>query len=87
MRHMNRRLVRKTLSYSKRVKILKATCAWDDWAYNLTRPVKTLRLDVNHGQRRWQQRTPAMAADLTDHIWTVKELLMRVVPPIAINSF
>jgi len=36
-----------------------------------------------HGdpKRRWQPRTPAMAAGLTDHIWTVKELLKTVVPP------
>ena len=86
MRHMNGRLVRKTLSYSKRVRMLKAACAWDDWVYNLTRPIKTLRLEVNDGQRRWQARTSAMAAGLTDHIWTVKELLMRVVPPNAINT-
>jgi hypothetical protein len=30
---------------------------------------------------RWQQRTPAMAARLTDHIWTVKELLTVVLVP------
>ena len=67
--------------------MLKAAWAWHDWVDNLTRPVKTLRLEVNEGRRRWQQRTPAMAAGLTDHIWTVKELLMRVVPPNPINTF
>jgi len=34
----------------------------EDWAYNLTRSVKTLRIEVNDGQRRWQPRSPAMAA-------------------------
>lgn len=86
MRQMNGRLVRKTLSFSKHIRMLKAACAWEDWLYNLTRPVKTLRVQVNDGQRRWQARTPAMAAGLTDHIWTVKELLMRVVPPNTINT-
>ena len=37
---------------------------------HLTRPVKTLRVEVNDGRRRWQPRSPAMAAGLTDHIWT-----------------
>jgi hypothetical protein len=85
-RQMNGRLVRKTLSYSKELGMLKASCAWEDWVYNLTRPVKTLRQEVNDGFRRWQPRSPAMAADLTDHIWTVKELLMTVVSPNIINT-
>jgi hypothetical protein len=85
-RQMNGRLVRKTLSFSKKLEMLKASCAWEDWAYNLTREVKTLRLEVNDGQRRWQPRSPAMAAGLTDHIWTVKELLMTVIAPNVINT-
>jgi IS1 family transposase len=31
--------------------------------------------------KRWVQRTPAMAAGLTDHIWTMDELLSFRVPP------
>jgi hypothetical protein len=85
-RQMNGRLVRKTLSFSKELQMLRASCAWEDWVYNLTRSVKTLRLKVNDGQRRWQPRSPAMAASLTDHIWTVKELLMTVVAPSVINT-
>lgn len=42
-RHMNGRLVRKTLSYSKQLELLEAACAWEDWIYNLTRPLKTHR--------------------------------------------
>jgi hypothetical protein len=85
-RQMNGRLVRKTLSYSKQVEMLEAACAWEDWVYNRTRAVKTLQVEVNDGQRRWQPRSPAMAAGLTDHIWTVKELLMTVVAPESINT-
>lgn len=85
-RQMNGRLVRKTLSYSKQLELLEAACAWEDWVYNLTRSVKTLQVEVNDGQRRWQPRSPAMAAGLTDHIWTVKELLMTVVAPEKINT-
>jgi hypothetical protein len=85
-RHMNGRLVRKTLSFSKELQMLQASCTWEDWVYNLTRPVKTLRLEVNDGQRRWQPRSPAIAAGLTDHIWNIKELLMTVIAPNTINT-
>lgn len=45
------------------------------------------RIEVNGGQRRWQPRSPAMAAGLTDHIWTIEELLMAVAAPeIEINN-
>jgi len=84
-RQMNGRLVRKTLSYSKQLDALTASCAWEDWVYNLTRPLKTLAMRVQEGQRRWQRQTPAMAAGLTDHQWTVKELLLTVVAPMPIN--
>jgi hypothetical protein len=30
---------------------------------------------------RWQPRTPAMAAGLTDHVWTLREVLLFRVPP------
>ena len=42
-RQMNGRLVRKSLSYSKQLSPLRASCSWEDWVYNLTRPLKTLR--------------------------------------------
>ena len=29
----------------------------------------------------WQQRTPAMAAGLSDHVWSLKEVLLYRVPP------
>jgi hypothetical protein len=85
-RQMNGRLVRKTLSYSKQLTALKAACAWEDWVYNLTRSVDTLSLAVQQGQQRWKRQSPAMAAKLTDHIWTIKELLMTVVPPCFLNT-
>ena len=31
--------------------------------------------------QRWQPRTPAMAAGLTDHVWTLREVLLCRVPP------
>ena len=50
--------------------------------YNFCTEHKSLRLRLwvgSHGYR-WVQRTPAMAAGLTDHCWTVKELLYFRVP-------
>ncbi len=75
------RMVRKTLSFFKEDEMLEASCAWEDWIYNLTRPVKSLCIEVNDGQRRWQTRSAAMAAGLTDHVWTIKELMTTVVVP------
>src|SRR2546430_14812366 len=74
---MNGRLVRKTLSFSKELRLLQAATALEDALYNFTRPVKTLRVEVAHPtkQARWQQRTPAMAAGLTDHRWTGRRAL------------
>jgi hypothetical protein len=80
-RQMNGRLVRKTLSFSKELEVLKASSVWEDAVYNLTRPVKTLRLKVEAENCRYQPRSPEMAAGLTDHVWTIKELLWTVVPP------
>jgi IS1 family transposase len=31
--------------------------------------------------KRWQPRTPAMAAGLTDHVWSLREVLLSRVPP------
>ncbi len=76
-RHINGRLVRKTLSFSKELEMLKASSVWEDAVYNLTREVKTLRVEVEEEKRRFEPRTPAMAAGLTDRIWSIKELLWR----------
>jgi len=86
-RHFNSRLVRKTLGYSKAVVMHRAMAGWEDMVYNLARPLKTLRQEVfDDPTRRWLPRTPAMASGLTDHIWTVKELLMTIPIPTAANT-
>jgi hypothetical protein len=82
MRLFNGRLTRRTLAFSKLLEMYRASAAWEDLIYNLARPLKTLRVEVfDDPNRRWQSRSPAMAAGLTDHIWTVKELLTTIVPP------
>jgi len=82
------RLVRKTLSFSKELRLLQAANTLEDAIYNFTRSVKTLRIELANPskQARWQQRSPAMAAGLTDHIWTVQELLTVVLVPLCTNT-
>ena len=78
-RLFNGRQVRKTLAFSKDIELYRAAAAWEDSYYNLIRPHKSLRLPVRDGSpRKRLPRTPAMAARLTDHIWTVKELLTTI---------
>lgn len=50
--------------------------------YNLCENHHTLRLKLSVGRRgyRWVQRTPAMAAGLTNHRWSVEEVLNFKVP-------
>lgn len=80
MRLFSSRLTRKTAAFSKEISIHKACAVIDDMYYNLIRPHKALRLrNKNGGLRKWTQRTPAIAAGLTDHIWTLKELFTTVV--------
>lgn len=84
-RLMNGRLVRKTLGFSKALTMLEASCVWEDVVYNLTRSVKTLRVEViPQMKRRWIHRSPAMAAGITDHIWSIRQVLMAV--PVPTNS-
>jgi transposase-like protein len=49
--------------------------------YNFCTEHKSLRLPGIIGGHKWIARTPAIAASLTDHIWSVKELLLFRVPP------
>lgn len=82
-RQSNGRLVRKTLSYSKKAYYLQQHLDLEDAVFNFVRPHLSLRVALPQplNGRKWQQRTPAMAAGLTDHIWTLEELLSYRVPP------
>jgi len=78
MRQNVGRLVRKTLSFSKSVHYLQRHIDLEDAVYNFVKTHRSLRRALcNHQDRRrkWEHRTPAMAAGLTDHIWTIEELL------------
>ena len=51
--------------------------------YNFCSEHHSLRLPLYVGERglRWVQRTPALAAGLTDHCWTLEELLSFKIAP------
>jgi hypothetical protein len=51
--------------------------------YNFCSYHKSLRvpLYLPNNRRRWLRRTPAIAAGITDHLWTVQDLLTFRVPP------
>ncbi len=81
-RLFNGRQGRKTLAYSKELAMHKAAAVWEDRYYNLVRPHKSLRLPIAAAlPQKWVRRTPGMAAQLTDHVWTVKELLTTLPVP------
>ena len=64
MRMGMRRLTRLTNGFSKKLENLSAAMAINFMYYNFARPHKTLGTKV----------TPAMAAGLSDHVWTVEQI-------------
>ena len=81
MRQFDSRITRNGLGFSKDLDMYTYAAALEDVVYNLARPLKSLRVRINDDSpRRWEPRTPAMAAGLTDHVWTIKEMLkIRIV--------
>jgi hypothetical protein len=76
LRQELRRLTRKTLGFSKNRRELQQALDFIDAHDNFVKPHGALRLraasEENH---RWTRRTPAMAAGISDRIWTLQELL------------
>ena len=65
-------LVRKSPTVARSIRWLKAKFAICVSFYNLIRPHGTL----SRGQDRvFRPKTPAMAANITDHLWSISELL------------
>jgi IS1 family transposase len=70
-RHHNARKVRKTYTFSKDWRVHEAMTFFTIYNYNFCWPVRTLSERGDRGRSR--KRTPAMAAGLTDHVWTMRE--------------
>jgi hypothetical protein len=76
LRHENRRLTRKTVAFSKEVVWLERQMHLYQAYFNLARPHGGLRQRLNGDSIvRWHRRTPAVAAGVTDHVWTLRELM------------
>lgn len=83
VRQHNGRVVRKTLSYSKNWRMHQNAIDFEDALHNFVRAHSSLRLLLTtpQGHRLWQERTPAMAAGITDHPWSIRELVSYRPPP------
>jgi len=94
-RQCNGRLSRKVLSFSKDLTWLEKHL-WLSLAYyhfvlphaSLAQPLPQPRPTRGTGSpQKWQPVTPAMAAGITDHVWSMEELLSYRVPPDFRNKF
>lgn len=72
-RHRNARKVRKSYRFSKKWEVHVAMSAFTLFSSNFCWPVRTLRQKRAEGG--YQARTPAMAAGLADHVWSIEEWL------------
>ena len=87
LRHLVSRLRRKGLTFSKKRKYLVWHLQLATAYYHFVRPHGSLRQRLDEpsptrgSPKLWQPRTPTMAAGLTDHPWSMQELLTCRVPP------
>ena len=72
-RQRNSRKVRKSYRFSKSWQAHEALSYFTLYSANFCCPVRTLR--QRDGAGPWQRRTPAMAAGLADHVWSIAEWL------------
>lgn len=72
-RNRNGRKARKTYCFSKDWEVHEAMTYFTMFSYNFCWPVRTLR--QKNAEGNWEQRTPAMAAGLADHVWSLREWL------------
>jgi len=70
------RLTRKTLGFSKNLRELQHALDFIEAHDNFIKPHRSLRQKaLCKGNPVWIPRTPAMAAGISRHIWTLEELL------------
>jgi len=88
LRQQNRRLTRKTNGFSKELSWLEKHLWLTLAYYHLVLPHDSLRKELlapeptrgSGSPRKWCPVTSAMAAGMTDHVWTIDELLGYRVP-------
>ena len=90
LRHALAPLVRKSASFCKDRTQMRRRVVLFQAFYNFARPHMSVRLSLPDQdqpvlgliQPKWLPRTPGMAAGLTDHVWTFRELLTAKFEPI-----
>ena len=83
-------LVRKSLGFCKNRELMRRRVTFFQAFYNFSRPHQSLRVPLPENQRfsqgaihtKWLPRTPGMAAGITDHVWSFRELLTIKFEPI-----
>jgi hypothetical protein len=74
-RHFNARKARKVYTFSKELAFHVAVTWLCVTFYNFGWTPRTLRQRVQVQPRRYRYRTPAMVAGLSDHVWSMADLL------------
>lgn len=90
LRHALAPLVRKSGSFCKDRTQMRRRVMLFQAFYNFARPHMSLRVPLPEQelhasgliQPKWRHRTPGMAAGLTDHVWTFRELLTAKFEPL-----
>ncbi|MBS7251369.1 MAG: IS1 family transposase [Candidatus Freyarchaeota archaeon] len=94
LRHHNRRLTRKTLAFSKKAHWLRLQLHLCIGYYHFCLPHAGLREKLipptptkgSGSPKKWRQMTPAMSAGVTDHVWSLQELLTYRIAPQRTNN-
>ena len=75
-------LVRRGRALARQTETLHLAMCLVGTVYNFCTYHKSLRVAIYlpGNRRRWARRTPAIAAGITDHLWTIEELLCFQVP-------
>lgn len=74
-RTMMSRLVRKGIRFSKKEDMLQSSLDLNRAYYNYCLPHSSLHIYGKHNNGIAVDRTPAMVLGITDHIWSIEELL------------
>ncbi len=73
-------LTRKTHAFAKRYATGDALVGLQIFDHNFQRAHRCLRLPLGDGVHRYHHRSPAMALGLTDHLWSLQDLLTSWIP-------
>lgn len=82
-RRMDAFNVRKSLSFARTPESREANGSWALTVYNWARENRSLKrlLPVPIGKRKYEKRSPAMAAGLTNFIWSITDILRYQLAP------